>query len=241
MGCGASSSAQTAPAPAAKPRNNMAPTVPPKVKLTYFDIRGRAEPIRLILEAGGFKYEFNGISQEEWKNLKPMAITGGLPILEINDKPLGESLAIGRFVARQHDMTGADSFDAACCDMIVEQVNEIFFVKLAPVAFMPDEEKLPALKKLVEEYMPAKFAILQKFADKNNNGCFVGNKITWADIYFFSIFDLMNAHLPTEAVEMIKGKFIAPCPSFQKIIHTVKSNPGIAAYLKNRELPVTDA
>ncbi|XP_035671640.1 glutathione S-transferase-like [Branchiostoma floridae] len=241
MGCGASSSAQTAPAAKPQARNNMAPSAPPKVKLTYFDFRGRAEPIRLLLEAGGVKYEFNGISQEEWKNLKPMAITGGLPILEINDKPLGESLAIGRFVARKNDMTGADDFDAACCDMIVDNVNEIFFSKMAPVMFMPEEERPAALKKLVEEYMPAKFAILQKFADKNNNGHFVGNKLTWADVYFFSIFDLMKAHLPEEAFEMIKGKFVAPCPSFQKIIHTVKSNPGIAAYLKNREPPVTDA
>eukprot|EP00058_Branchiostoma_floridae_P010565 XP_002596053.1 hypothetical protein BRAFLDRAFT_66215 [Branchiostoma floridae] len=119
----------------------MAPSAPPKVKLTYFDFRGRAEPIRLLLEAGGVKYEFNGISQEEWKNLKPMAITGGLPILEINDKPLGESLAIGRFVARKNDMTGADDFDAACCDMIVDNVNEIFFSKMAPVMFMPEEER----------------------------------------------------------------------------------------------------
>ncbi|XP_078659971.1 glutathione S-transferase-like [Branchiostoma floridae x Branchiostoma belcheri] len=239
MGCGASSNtAQSAPPAAAKAQHSMPP---PKVKLTYFDFRGRAEPIRLLLEAGGVKYEFNGISQDEWKNLKPMAITGGLPILEINDKPLGESLAIGRFVARMHDMTGANNFDAACCDMIVDTVNEIFFQKMAPIMFMPEEERPPALKKLVEEYMPAKFAILQKFADKNNNGYFVGNKITWADIYFFAIFDLMNAHLPAEACEMIKGKFVEPCPSFQKILHNVKNNPGIAAYLKNREPPVTDA
>ncbi len=42
----------------------------PKVKLTYFEIRGRAELVRLILKAGGVEFEDKRISQENWPAIK---------------------------------------------------------------------------------------------------------------------------------------------------------------------------
>ncbi|VDM80907.1 unnamed protein product [Strongylus vulgaris] len=39
-------------------------------KLHYFNIRGRAEPIRLILEYYGAKYDYHRITEEEWPNVK---------------------------------------------------------------------------------------------------------------------------------------------------------------------------
>lgn len=40
-------------------------------RLTYFDVRGRVEPIRLMLEAREMKYEFVGVQLMEWKETKP--------------------------------------------------------------------------------------------------------------------------------------------------------------------------
>ncbi len=42
----------------------------PKVVLTYFGVRARAELIRLILKAGGVDFEDNRLTQEEWPALK---------------------------------------------------------------------------------------------------------------------------------------------------------------------------
>ncbi len=42
----------------------------PKVTLTYFDARARAELIRLILRVGEVDFVDNRISQEEWPALK---------------------------------------------------------------------------------------------------------------------------------------------------------------------------
>ena len=41
-----------------------------KYKLIYFDARGRAETIRLILAAAGIKYEDCRVPFEEWSSLK---------------------------------------------------------------------------------------------------------------------------------------------------------------------------
>ena len=42
-----------------------------KIKLTYFNLRGRAEPSRLILAYAGVDFEDCRVTSEEWQKLKP--------------------------------------------------------------------------------------------------------------------------------------------------------------------------
>ena len=43
----------------------------PKIKLTYFDVRARAELSRIILAQAGVEYEDCRIKGEEWQKMKP--------------------------------------------------------------------------------------------------------------------------------------------------------------------------
>ena len=43
----------------------------PKYKLTYFDVRGRAEMTRMAFAAGGIEFEDCRVKREEWAALKP--------------------------------------------------------------------------------------------------------------------------------------------------------------------------
>ena len=42
-------------------------------KVTYFDVRGRAEVVRLLLAAAGQKFEDERIDPKQWLSLKPSA------------------------------------------------------------------------------------------------------------------------------------------------------------------------
>merc|ERR1711868_215988 len=61
----------------------------PKVKLTYFNLRGRAEPTRMLLAYGGIEFEDCRVANEGWMSLKPKTPYGSLPVMEWN----GEGLA----------------------------------------------------------------------------------------------------------------------------------------------------
>lgn len=43
----------------------------PKIKLTYFDVRARAEYARMVLAQAGVEYEDKRVNKEEWAGLKP--------------------------------------------------------------------------------------------------------------------------------------------------------------------------
>mmetsp|Transcript_8763 Transcript_8763/g.12408 ORF Transcript_8763/g.12408 Transcript_8763/m.12408 type:complete len:226 (-) Transcript_8763:197-874(-) len=71
----------------------------PKIKLTYFDIEGVAEPIRLALILTGTEFEDDRIPFSQWKDMKPRTPYGKLPLMTIDDGPVRtESKAMLRWV-----------------------------------------------------------------------------------------------------------------------------------------------
>merc|ERR1712098_593613 len=57
------------------------------IKLTYFDLRARGEPCRLLLAYGGLKYEDERIPPpwdpaSTWGTIKPSTPFGQLPLLQ---------------------------------------------------------------------------------------------------------------------------------------------------------------
>jgi glutathione S-transferase len=59
-----------------------------KIKLTYFDIEGAAEPTRLALALAGQEFEDVRVSFADWKDLKPKTPYGQLPLMNIDDGPV---------------------------------------------------------------------------------------------------------------------------------------------------------
>jgi glutathione S-transferase len=73
-------------------------TMAPSVKLTYFDIEGAAEPVRLALVLSGTPFEDERVAFPEWAALKPTTPYGQLPLLTVDEKLYTQSKAMLRWV-----------------------------------------------------------------------------------------------------------------------------------------------
>jgi len=121
-------------------------------KLIYFNIKGRAEPIRLILAFANVTFEDFGIEISEWPAWKSSKFEkqgrmkfiqynhrvwnyfilefpwGQVPVLEVTNggetEVLTQTNAICRFLSRRFNINGENAFEEAKCDELVDAIND---------------------------------------------------------------------------------------------------------------------
>merc|ERR1711879_124987 len=148
----------------------------PKVKLTYFNLRGRAEPSRLLLAYGGIKYEDCRVTPafedpKEWSALKPKTPYGSLPLLEWDGTCIAQSMAVARFIAREVGLAGRCNMESAQIDEIIDAINDM--VNAGAKAFFSKDEAL--MKKHATETIPAGLSNIEKRLESRGGQYLVGN------------------------------------------------------------------
>ncbi|KAF8363340.1 hypothetical protein PRIPAC_90263 [Pristionchus pacificus] len=93
----------------------------PHYKLTYFNVRGRGEPVRMMFTIAGVPFEDKRIDKADWPELKKTFPFGTLPVLEVDGVQIGQTLAIVRYVAREFGLAGPDNLTAALADALADQ------------------------------------------------------------------------------------------------------------------------
>lgn len=99
-------------------------------KLTYFDIRGRGEPIRLALTDLGVDYEADTIERSTWKDRKAAGIADGslcfgqIPQFSDEDVCMVQMNAILRHLGRKHGAYGRSEADRSQVDMLLDAVED---------------------------------------------------------------------------------------------------------------------
>merc|ERR1712212_1297066 len=96
-----------------------------QIKLTYFNLRARAEPARLVLAYAGAKYDDVRLpapwdNPKPWAALKPTTPYGQCPLLEWDGEEIAQSMAITRFLAAQFGLKGRNNVEGAQ----VEELNK---------------------------------------------------------------------------------------------------------------------
>merc|ERR1719283_282225 len=110
------------------------------IKLTYFNLRGRAELARLILAQADAQYEDCRIEQEEWPAMKKTLPMEQLPVLEVDGITIGQSITIARFLAKRYGLDGNNEIASAEADQTVDAVVDLMN-NFAPIMREKDESK----------------------------------------------------------------------------------------------------
>lgn len=210
----------------------------PAYKLTYFNIRARGEPIRVILKLAGVEYEETTIpwASEEWARLKKDGSKcqfGQLPTLEVNGVKLSHSMAILRYLGKELGYAPDNNLQQAQADAIVDQCQDIVDKFIWIYFHEQDPEKKEIEKKnWLEKTVAEGLAGFERTLKRNGTGYFVTDKITYAEVAFFCTF---NDYLA-------KGKTDIPAqfndfPLTSTLYRSILNEPNIASHIKNR--PVT--
>ncbi|GMT21667.1 hypothetical protein PFISCL1PPCAC_12964, partial [Pristionchus fissidentatus] len=144
----------------------------PAYKLTYFEARGRGEVARDLFYLAGVPYEDLRIPKAEWPEVKASTPFGYLPVLEVDGKPLPQSGAINRYLAKEFGFAGKSAFESAWVDAIADQQkdheNDIWPPFLIHLGHLPGEKETQ-MKEKIEPARDKHFTILEKIAKENGS------------------------------------------------------------------------
>uniref|UniRef100_A0A8C6TR91 glutathione transferase n=1 Tax=Neogobius melanostomus TaxID=47308 RepID=A0A8C6TR91_9GOBI len=162
------------------------------MKLAYWDIRGLAQPARLLLEYTGTKYENKLYSCGEaptydkscWFDVKDKLGMDfpNLPYLEDGDRKIVQSNAIMRYIARKHNMCGETEDEKVRVDILENQAMD-FRNGFVMLCYMHYDSK-------AQEYKDKLPHTLKQFSDfMGDRKWFAGDKITFVDFLMYELLD----------------------------------------------------
>jgi len=200
-------------------------------KLSYFDLRGRAEIIRLIFAVSGVKYDDNRISFDSWPELKKNLPLGALPVLDFDDTHLVQSIAIARYLAKENGLAGETSMQQTQADVVVDAALDLFNAfgeKIFPLMMKNDPSLAEKSSEFIDHDVKKHLKNLEKLMDLfESKEYFVGSKLTWCDLFVFEVI--------TNCLQLslnVLGDF----PKLKKHRATIENHERISNYLKQRKI-----
>ncbi|XP_046575250.1 S-crystallin SL11-like [Haliotis rubra] len=194
-------------------------------RLTYFNVRGRAELTRLCFAAAGVNFDDVRIPNSEWAAMKSTTRFGMLPILEVDGKKFSQSFAMARYIAREHGLYGKTNLDMLQIDEVVGLAEDLrdYFVK---IYHEKDEPKKNALRdKFDNTDLPRFLGYFEKLLTDTDSSYFVGNKLSLADL---AVYDVMEYPLD-QGQDILKDS-----PKMKAHRIRVGSHDNLHNYLKER-------
>uniref|UniRef100_A0A146KVM5 glutathione transferase n=1 Tax=Lygus hesperus TaxID=30085 RepID=A0A146KVM5_LYGHE len=160
----------------------------PTYKLTYFDVKGLAEGIRLLLSYMGKEFEdiripFSLDPNSQWSKMKSELKLAKLPLLEIDGVELTQSTAICRYLADEAGLLGDNAWENLQIDIISGSVKDFAAEMAAMFREQDPDAKAEKMKVFKEKTVPFYFNIFDDTV-KNNNGYLANGKLSWVDLWF---------------------------------------------------------
>ncbi|KAK5923554.1 hypothetical protein CgunFtcFv8_000513 [Champsocephalus gunnari] len=197
------------------------------MELAYWDIRGLAQPARLLLEYTGTKYENKfyvcgeapDFDKSCWTDEKPKLGMDfpNLPYLEDGDRKIVQSNAIMRYIARKHNLCGETEDEKVRVDIMENQAMDFRngFVRLCYADF---DNMKPGFLKMLPDTLKNISGFL------GDRKWFAGDKITFVD---FIMYELLDQH------RMFQPTCLDDFKNLKDLLDRFEALEKIAAYMKS--------
>mmetsp|Transcript_27769 Transcript_27769/g.54673 ORF Transcript_27769/g.54673 Transcript_27769/m.54673 type:complete len:421 (+) Transcript_27769:15-1277(+) len=222
----------------------------PRITLRYFNTRGRAEVIRLVLEAAFLQYEQVHYDSLTWPDAKVAGIENGMflfgqvPSVSYNDRDLVQTWSIVRYLGSRHNLLPAQFFTEI--DMLLGGLEDILarYGRLVYSKNFHEEraeyeaQVLPAWLAHYNRYLSnnrrqeqngtSSSSSSSSNSSSNSSLYLVGGVLTVADIGLFSV---IQQHLP------VSPSCLAPFPLLSAHFRLISEQKGISNYLASDRRP----
>ncbi|CAL8087712.1 unnamed protein product [Calicophoron daubneyi] len=200
-------------------------------KLIYFNVRARAEPIRLLFHAAGVPFDDKRIDSKEWPKMKPSIPGGRLPVLLVTkegEKPkfYDESMAIARLFARKFNLLGNTDEEFYKIERLIGQCGDLDREMIN--IFCADKERKSQLtEQFTEKFAPNIVKLICQSLTESGGDFLLGSKLSFGDLYLMSTMDQVNVVAP----HLLDEK-CAPIQSNRDAV--LRDRPNVQTYLKGR-------
>ncbi|XP_030758541.1 glutathione S-transferase-like, partial [Sitophilus oryzae] len=145
---------------------------------------------------------------------------GQLPVLEVDGKPVAQSLAIARFLAKKFNLVGQNEWEALKCDELVDTLGDLGQKGMRYFREADPEKKETLKKQLFEEDVPYYLSKFEAVVSKNG-GYTVGSQLTWSDFQFAGTLEEFEKRHPG---------LLKPYPALSGLVEKICNLPSIKAY-----------
>ncbi|OQR90431.1 hypothetical protein THRCLA_09346 [Thraustotheca clavata] len=205
------------------------------IKLTYFNLTGRAEITRLAFHIGGIPFIDERIKRDEFNERKPTLPFGQVPVLTINDKVFSQSSALARYAGAVSGLYPKEPLSALQVDEILAHSKDIFDL-LPPTLKVADKDQRIAMRQEIAKtrITPMCEAMERRLAQvKAPNGNYLlGDEITLADLELY----LTNALMESEWFEGVPADTCHHYPTWMSVVNAVAQHPKVQSYISKANL-----
>nr|XP_033776265.1 glutathione S-transferase P [Geotrypetes seraphini] len=195
----------------------------PEYTITYFDVRGRMEHVRLLLSDQGQHWKEEVVTFDSWTqgDLKKKAVFGQLPGFRDGSFSLYQSNAILRYLSKIYDLYGKNAKEAALIDMANDGVEDMRVKYLRFIYQNYEDGKADYIEKL-----PNDLKAFEQLLARNGGGkgFIVGDQISFAD---YNLLDNLMNH------QILAPNCLHDFPLLQAYVARLSARPKIKSFLES--------
>lgn len=210
-----------------------------KPKLYYFDIKGRAEAIRLALHIGGIEFEDVRLDQASFAQMKGqgMFAFGQLPVLEVDGKRMSQSMAILGWAGHYAKLNpgGSDVWREGKIWEIVNALQDCMGCIATSIKETDTTKRTQMRENLSKTELPQCFTNLERLLETNkremggNGDWCCGNSMTTADLMLFCMHDWVSCGILDNIPTDIMNKYT----NINRVVNSVKNNQKVKEWYSN--------
>ncbi|KAJ1562771.1 hypothetical protein HK405_008070 [Cladochytrium tenue] len=205
----------------------------PSLKLTYFNVPARAEPIRLALFAAGIQFEDVRPPRDELLARRPEFPYEQVPVLEVDGGAvvLAQSLAILRYVGSLGGLySHTDAREAVRVDEVLALIDEMYNHADWPASYHGSEpERLAVRRRMAEGPIARCFDFVSRRIEVFGGPYAAGKRLTVADFAIYGLV-LHFTNKVTNGVFGVPVTLVDAYPKLKRIAEQVAAHPKVVEW-----------